>query len=198
MKTRFLLFGVPLVVALALSACSVAPDARLSAEEATPEPSLTAITPTATPFPYATHTVGETFEFEKMRLTVRSVQVADTFPDTDGGTFQASPGEDLVLLSSHFVNLDGASVDLSCSGIPSVYIEMLDVEGRTIEPLFDTYRIPGNPECNYSLLSGQESDYNTLWRMVEGSQPLALQMTDTASYDTVEFVNFTDEELVAK
>jgi hypothetical protein len=190
---------IMLSLALLVSGCASTGEPRASetsdsTETGTP-PSQS--TPTPTPIPYTTHRIGETFEFEGMRLTVNSVDVGDTFPNANGGSFQADPGEDLVLLSSHFFNLDNESVDLSCSGVPSVFFEMIDVESRTIEPLFETSQVPGNPGCNDSLLSGQESDYNTLWRMVEGSQPLALQMTDTNQYQSVEFVNFTDDELVA-
>lgn len=130
-----------------------------------------------------------------MGLTVNSFEVTNEIPTNDGDVLTAAPGEDFVLVRTLFVNVGNDGQDLACAGISDVFIEAYDIEGRTMEPLFETNRIPGNPECNYSLLSGQQHEYNFALRMIEGSQPLALSFTETRTFDDMVFFNFTDREL---
>lgn len=189
--------GAFLLVAGAVAGCA-APEVPDSGESAqSPAPSQTAApTPQPTPsFPYPVYTVGQPFEFESMGLTVNSFEVTDEIVTNDGGVLTASPGEDLVLVRTLFVNLGNDGQDLSCAGINGVFIDAYDVEGRSMEPLFESSRIPGNPECNFSLLSGQKHDYNFALRMIEGSQPLAISFTETRTFDDMVFFNFTDREL---
>lgn len=179
---------------LAVSSCA---DESEGAGSATAEsgPSVTTTaapeaTPFARPTPYSiatfdypVYSIAETFEFASMRLTVNSFEVTDEIGTTDGSPIVADPGEDFVLFRTHYVNLGSGAVDLSCSGLPDMWLLAEDVGGREMVPEFETYRIPGNPECNHMLMSGQESDWNFAYRMIEGAKPLVLIAEETQQFE---------------
>lgn len=191
-----------------LAACG-ASDPDVSAAEsseppttakATSEPTETApATPTPTPTPTrvpGTYMLGETSEeFAGGILTVKSVEVVQEVATTDGVPLTAAEGEQLVVFHTHFVNNSNETVDLSCSGVLSWYIQVFDTEQRELAPVFDTYRIPGNPECNHQMLSGQESDWSFVFRGIADATPRVLQITDTRTYDDWIAWALTDEPL---
>lgn len=139
--------------------------------------------------------IGETSEeFSGGRLTLNEVEVVKEIPTVDGEPLRAAAGEQLVLFRTRFVNTGTLTVDLSCAGVPDWYVQVFDTERRELAPVFDTYRIPGNQECNHQLLSGQEADWNFA-RGIEGSTPRVLQITESRHFkDWIGFA-LTDEPL---
>lgn len=163
--------------------------------DASPEPSQP---PTPTPTPTKDprlFAIGEPVEFAQMVLTLNSFEVLQQIPTTDGVPMTAAAGEQLVLFHTHFVNKSTETVDLSCSGATSAFIEVLDTAKNKMAAVFDTYRIPGNPKCNYELLPGQEHDWNFAFRGIAGSTPMALTITDTRTYKDFVAVNLTNGPL---
>ncbi|PTU55369.1 hypothetical protein DBB34_14525 [Sphaerisporangium cinnabarinum] len=130
-----------------------------------------------------TFALGQPVTYAGMTLTVNSVEVLPSIPTIEGGSIDAGEGEQLVLVSTHFVNQGSGTVDLSCSGVPDAYIQAWDDQEREMAPVFDTYKIAGNPECNAQLLSGQEHDWNFAYRAIAGSSPLALTIADMRQID---------------
>lgn len=129
--------------------------------------------------------LGDRVQFAGMDITYTAVEMTDSIDTVDGGTIAAESGEVLVLLSSDFKNPGPDTVDLSCSGVNDAYIQMFDWDDNEIAQVFDTYEIPGNPGCNDQLLVGQEAQWNTLWRTVEGSEPAYLSISDTNTWDEI-------------
>lgn len=145
--------------------------------------------------PFTVYEIGERFEFAESGLTVTEVTVGSLIATTDGTALEAAEGEQLILVKSRYENLGGSSVDLSCSGPLDLYIVAHDTEGREMEPVYDTHRIPGNQPCNQGLLSGQEADWNFAYRAIEGGEPMALEIVDTRNFADAVVVNLTDEPL---
>lgn len=139
--------------------------------------------------------MGEPATIAGSTLTVTSFEIVNEVPTVSGDPLVAGSGEQLVLFHTHYVNGSTQTADLSCSGAPDWYIEVLDTEQREMAPVFETYRIPGNPECNYQLLSGQESDWTFAYRQVEGATPMALQITETQTYDGFVLIDLTGRGL---
>ena len=142
--------------------------------------------------------LGEMIEFASMKITYMDVKIVDSLEKSSGGVFSPENGEILILLESEFTNPGPETVDLSCAGVPDAYIQMFDHENSEIAPEFDTYEIAGNPECNEQLLKGQSSQWNTLWRSTEGSQPGYLIITDMNSMDEIGIVLDDSIELVGQ
>lgn len=163
-----------------------------TAEEETSAASAEDATEAEEEFSYPVYEIGEPFEFEDTALTVTGVEVVSEIATRDGGVLRADDGEELVLVETEYMNLGRESVDLTCSGLRDLYLQAFDTDGREMEPLFEDHQIPGNPECNDALLAGQESEWTTAFRMVEGGQPLGLSLTETNSFDNLVVVNFTD------
>lgn len=182
-------FGVALLVA-GCSGTGGAPEAPVQAAtgvatedaaEPSPEPSETpAPTPEADPDLFY---LGESVTYAGITLTVNKVEVLPSIPTNDGSSLDAAAGEQLVLVSTHFVNSGADLVDLSCAGPYGAYIQGWDDQEREMANLFETHRIPGNPECNAQLLSGQEHDWNFAYRAIAGSTPLALTIADMNAMD---------------
>lgn len=140
--------------------------------------------------------LGETAaDFVGGTLTVSAVEVVGEVATNDGGPITAAAGEQLVVIRTHFVNKGTATVDLSCSGVPDWYIQVFDTEQRELAQVFETYRIPGNPECNHQMLSGQEADWTLVFRAVEGATPRVFQITDSRTFDDWIAWALTDEPL---
>lgn len=210
--TRTPTFVAGLVVLLALTGCASSPEASgttpaRESTSTTPAPSSSPLstvtsTPTPTPTPTrapGTYMLGETSEeFDGGILTVQSVEIVKEIATTDGVPITAAPGEQLVLFRTHFVNKSTGTVDLSCAGVLDWYVQVFDTEERELAAVFDTYRIPGNQECNHGLLSGQEADWIFAYRGIEGSTPLALQITDSRTFNDWIAWSLTDEPLRLK
>lgn len=141
--------------------------------------------------------LGETSEdFAGGILTLQSVEVTSEIATTDGEPMRAAEGEQLVLFRTHFVNTGTGTVDLSCGGGPTDwYVQVFDTEQRELAAAFDTYRIPGNQECNHQLLSGQEADWIFAFRGIAGSTPRVMQVTDSRTFDNWIAWALTDEPL---
>lgn len=197
-----------LAAVLALSACGAQEPSGTSEDTtqasetrtATAEPTAESTpTPTPTPTPTrvpGTYMLGETAEeFAGGVLTLKSIEVVQEVATTDGVPITAAEGEQLVVFHTHFVNNSNGTVDLSCAGVLTWYVQVFDTEQRELAPVFETYRIPGNPECNYQLLSGQESDWNFVFRGIAGATPRVLQITDTRTYEDWIAWALTDEPL---
>lgn len=158
---------------------SAAPETTAPAETSPPPPDAEPTpTPTPTRLP-GTYMLGETSEeFAGGILTVQSVEVVQEIATTEGAPLTAAEGEQLVLFRTHFVNTGNGTVDLSCSGVHEWYVQVFDTERRELAPVFETYRIPGNQECNHELLSGQEADWVFAFRGIAGATPRVLQISD--------------------
>lgn len=212
-RARALSFVVTAAALTFLAACSstgqdaepsTSPTASVTptadAEAASPSPTPTPTTepepepePTLVP---GTYMIGETTEdFAGGRITLNGLEVVKEIPTVDGEPLAAAEGEQLVLLRTRFVNTGSSTVDLSCAGVPNWYVQVFDTEGRELAPAFDTYRIPGNQECNHQLLSGQEADWNFAFRGIDGSTPRVLQITDSRTFDDWVAFALTDEPL---
>lgn len=157
-------------------------------ETATAEPSET---PMQTPEPEPSEPeddiprfeIGETGELLGMALTIRSVEVLDTIPTIDGSPLKAGEGEQYVLIKSDFTNNSKNLVDLSCSGMPDVYIQAWDTEEREMDPVYESSRLKSNPECNESLLQGQSHAWTFVYRTVKGAVPSHMALIDTATFN---------------
>ena len=162
------------------------------AEEPAPTPTPTP-TPTRVP---GTYMIGETSEdFAGGIITLTSIEVVSEYPTTDGAPITAAAGEQLVVFHTHFVNTGQETVDLSCAGVPNWYITVYDSEQRELAGVYETYRLSGNPECNYQMLSGQESDWTFIYRGIAGSTPRVLQIEDSRTFDDWIAFALTDEPL---
>lgn len=159
-------------------------------ESATPSP-----TPTPTRVP-GTYMIGETSEeFAGGVLTLASIEVLPEVPTVDGATMAAAEGEQMVVFHTHFVNTGTSTVDLTCAGVPNWYITAYDTEQREMAWVGESYRLPGNPECNSQLLSGQEADWTFIFRGLAGSTPRVLQIEDSRTFDDWIAFALTDEPL---
>lgn len=169
-----------------------------AAPSGTPSPTASAIkSPSAEPARVpGTFMLGETATgFADGTLTVTSVEVVPEIATNDGGVVTAADGEQLVVIRTHFTNAGPSTVDLSCSGVPNWYIQVFDTEQRELAQVFESYRIPGNPECNYQLMSGQESDWTLIFRSIAGATPRVFQITDSRTFDDWIAWALTDEPL---
>lgn len=137
------------------------------------------------PRPGDVFSIGDRIQFAGMDITYTSVELTESIATVDGGTIEAEDGEVLVLLSSDFSNPGPDTVDLSCSGVHDAHIQMFDRDDNEIAPVFETYRLPGNPGCNDQLLVGQVSQWNTLWRTADGSVPAYITISDTTTWDLI-------------
>ncbi|WP_333811127.1 hypothetical protein [Timonella senegalensis] len=196
MNYRGLVLCVPLV-ALALTACSGTSEPQPTVTVTEPGPTVT-VTESATPEAideetsaademspdgYPIHKVGKTVTFEGMTLTVKSAKVLDALPQAEGGPVKAEPGEQFVLVKTEFVNNSQQLVDLSCSGMPTVYMQGWDTENREMARVFEDYKLKGNPECNKNLLQGQSHSWSFAFRTVEGAVPSHLSLMNSTSFD---------------
>lgn len=164
--------------------------------EAVDEPSNE---PTPTPTPTrvpGTYMLGETSEdFAGGVITLNSIEVVTEVATTDGSPITAADGEQLVVFHTHFVNTGPNTVDLTCAGVPNWYITVWDTEQRELAPVFEGYRLPGNPECNHQMLSGQEADWTFVFRGIAGSTPRSMQIEDSRTFDDWIAFALTDEPL---
>jgi hypothetical protein len=184
------------VGALALTGCSsdeTLPETVPATSEAAPAPTQT---PTATPTPTPVDDprvfgIGEPVTLAGSTLVVNSFEVLHEIPTVDGEPLVAAAGEQFVLFHTHYVNGSTQTADLSCSGAPDWYVQVLDTEQRELAAAFDTYRIPGNPECNHQLLSGQEADWSFAFRGTDGATPMVLQITDSRTFEDFVAVDLT-------
>lgn len=143
-------------------------------------------------FPFPVYELGDTFEFYGAEFTFTDVTVTQQVETVDGAPIVADEGEQLVYVEGEFINRSGEPANLSCSGINNIMLTLYDVDGGEMPPLFDSYRLPGNPECSDRLLEGQGSTYNQVFRSLEGAEPFGFEILETQSFEDAVFVNFTD------
>ena len=194
------------VLALVLAGCGSGVGESTTTPSATRDaPAGTAASePKSTPTPTPTPTpeddprlfdIGEPVTIAESTLTVTGVEVVAEVPTVDGAPITAAAGEQLVLFRMHYVNGSKQTADLSCAGAPDWYIQVFDTQQRELAQVFETYRIPGNPECNAQLLSGQEADWSLVFRSTEGATPMALQITDSRTFDDFVAIDLTGQGL---
>lgn len=125
--------------------------------------------------------LGTSIASKNFTITVHSAEVTDTVQTRQGAPLVAEPGTDLVLVKSTFTVTGPDAVDLSC-GSYIIFIRGYDSAGGQMAETFETSRIPGNPECNRKIVTGQTTEFNFAYRMTEGRQPDNLVIIDTDFY----------------
>jgi hypothetical protein len=121
--------------------------------------------------------VGDAATNFGVTLTISSVEIVDSIETISGPPIVAEPGTQLVLFKATFLNNTSVPVDLSCAS--PLWMNVYDTEGRKLAPVFDTYRIPGNQECNYQLIQGLSSEWNFAFKGVAGATLSKLTFLDT-------------------
>jgi hypothetical protein len=142
------------------------------------EPALTQ-TPAPEPEPES-YGFGEAFTTGNVTLTVNAIEAVDSLATTDGPPITPDAGGQLFVLKMVYSN-SKTQADLSC-GNTDLYLQLFDTEEREMAPVFETYRIPGNPECNDHLLQDTPREWSYIFQSVAGASPLALSVTETAQW----------------
>lgn len=179
-----LLVGMAVLVGVLVGSNSnAAPDdvrptnASPTVEKSTePAPAATQPSAPAEPEPDA-YRIGDTFTTGNVTLTVHSVEILDSIPTVEGSPLTPDAGGQLVLIKTTYSN-SKAQADLSC-GNTDLYIQVFDTQEREMAPVFETYRIPGNPGCNDHLLQDTPHEWNIAFQSVAGAKPLAISVTET-------------------
>lgn len=164
---------------------NTAPSALQPSEAAkpAPQPVQPQISPTLAPLIYD---VGQAFTVGNVTMTVNSVEVLDSVATNSGAPLTPDAGGQLVLFKTTYSNSNDQA-DLSC-GDTGLYLQVFDVEGKEMAPVFENPRIPGNPECNDYLLQGVSHEWNFVFQSVAGATPNALSITETDTYSDPTFV----------
>jgi len=186
-----LLVAIGVLVGVLLSSSS-SPNAAPTREPST-APSQSAVqpkpeTPEAEPLP-ETYALGEPVSIGPVTLTVNSVEVTDSVTTTDGVPITPDAGGQLVVVRTTYVN-SKTQADLSC-GNTDLYIQLYDANGLEMAPVFELYRLPGNPECNAHQLQNQPHEWTILFQSIAGAKPTLMSLMETLSYSQQELVNLT-------
>ncbi|GAA1787492.1 hypothetical protein [Leucobacter iarius] len=120
------------------------------------------------------------FRSASASLTINSVEVMDQIETVDGAPLVADPGTKLVLIRATFTNSSPKAADLSC-GDTGLYVRGFDSNQSEMTQVFETYRIPGNMECNAKLLTGQTHDWNIAFSVLEKNTPASLVVVDSGT-----------------
>lgn len=110
-------------------------------------------------------------------ITIHSATVVDQI-ETTGAPLVAEPGTDLVYVTATYTVVGPDAVDLTCAKY-DIFVMAYDDQGGEMVNLFAESELPGNPVCNSKLLTGQSSEWNFAYKMVEGRQPSHLEVIDT-------------------
>lgn len=175
-----LLIGGAVAVGIAIGAASGnqgAPAAPPASSEDDVEPVQPA--PAAEPEPDV-FALGQTFTTGNVTLTVHSVEAVDSIATTQGSPITPDPGGQLFLVKMTYSN-SKTQADLSC-GNTDLYLQMFDSQEREMAPVFELYRIPGNPGCNDHLLQDTAHEWNYVFQSIAGAAPLAMSVTETDSW----------------
>jgi hypothetical protein len=144
-------------------------------------PAQTATPQTQAPEPVAqTFRLGDTIETGDITLTVNSMEVVDSVATTDGVPITPDAGGQLVVLKMIYSN-SKLQADLSC-GSTDLYLQAFDTLEREMAPVFELYRVPGNPACNDYLLQDTPHEWTYIFQSVAGATPLALSVTAGQDY----------------
>lgn len=135
-------------------------------------------TPTPEPEPAAeTYGFGQPFVTGNVTLVVNSIEAVDSIETTEGSPIVPDEGGQLFLLRMTYSN-SKTQADLSC-GNTDLYLQAFDTLEREMAPVFELYRVPGNPGCNEHLLQDTPHEWNYVFQSVAGASPLALSVTET-------------------
>lgn len=178
-----LLIGVAVLVGVMIgggsSPAAEASAAPVASERASAAPKATQAPAPVEPEP-ETFGIGDTFTTGNVTLTIHSVEVADSVATTEGSPLTPDTGGQLLLIKTTYSN-SKTQADLSC-GNTDLYIQVFDTEEREMAPVFENYRVPGNPGCNDHLLQGTPHEWNLVFQSVAGASPLAISVTETAKW----------------
>jgi CheY-like chemotaxis protein len=171
------LAALAVVALLALAGCGAAPRSSGVTSSAAPAPTTTRPAPTTSPAPPIA-AVGDTVTNGGVAVTVLSAGPVDTVELNESG-FQAGsgyeeytvtepdPGGRFVAVQTHIVNNGRVSLDLTCS-LPIDTI-LVDAQQREFDPIDSLHQLRGNPECNYQLQPGFESDMTYVYMVPESA-----------------------------
>lgn len=127
--------------------------------------------------PPVVNKIGDAVVNFGVTLTVHSIGAMATVPTTSGAPITGEPGTQLYLIKTTFLNNTKVPVDLSC--MSPLWLNIYDTNGRKLAPVFETYRIAGNPECNYQLVQGLSHEWNFVYNGVAGATLDKLTFLDT-------------------
>ena len=195
---RGALIGIAAGAAILLVAIGVLIGALLSSKETPTEPTPTRASSTPSKQPPSlepsapaepavdTYAIGDPVTVGPVTLTINSFEVVDTVQTNDGVPLTPDAGGQLVVFHTTYVNSKNQA-DLSC-GNTDLYIQVYDEQGLEMAPVFETYRIPGNPECNAHQLQNQPREWTFVFQSVAGAKPTIVSLLETLSYTEQELV----------
>lgn len=163
-------------------------EAAAPAATATRAPETTAAkeTPSPTPEPStpepSTPGLGTPITVGPVTFAVNSFEVVQQIDVVQGEPLVPDPGGELVLFHTTYSNSQNPA-DLSCGG-NDLYIQVFDEQGREMAQIFETYRIPGNPECNHQLLQTTTAEWNWAVQGVAGATPTTMVVTETLTWSS--------------
>lgn len=166
-----------------LVATSLTQPAASSREPAADRPAIvSSASPSAPPSPSAAPTpeylpIGQTLASTSYAVTIHGVSVVKQI-ETAGAPLVAEAGTDLVYVNATYTVVGPNAVDLTCAKY-DIFMMAYDNQGGEMVNLFAEPDLPGNPTCNSKLLTGQSSEWNFAYKMVEGRQPAYLEIVDT-------------------
>jgi hypothetical protein len=133
-----------------------------------------------------TYAIGDPVTVGPVTLTINSFEVVDTVQTNDGVPLTPDAGGQLVVFHTTYLNSKNQA-DLSC-GSTDLYIQVYDEQGLEMAPVFETYRIPGNPECNAHQLQNQPREWTFVFQSVAGAKPTIVSLLETLSYTEQEVI----------
>lgn len=147
-----------------------------------PSVPVATLAPVAAPAPSHANQfkIGDTIKTGAVTMTIDSVEIVQSVATTSGEPLVPDSGGQLVLFKTTYTN-DVDQADLSC-GNTDLYIQVFDTQKREMAPVFETYRIPGNPDCNHHLLQGVPAQWNFVFQSVAGAKLSTMSITETLSH----------------
>ena len=154
----------------------------------TPNPTRAEASPSPTPVKTGP-VIGSPIVVGPVTFTVTSLESTQSIATLSGDPMTPVPGGQLVLFHTTYVNTQNPA-DLSCGG-SDLYIQVFDERGREMAQIFDTYRIPGNQECNAQLLQGTVAEWNWAVQGVAGATPTTMVVTETIDWSSPVTISLT-------